>query len=255
MELVPKIVSFPVSMKTKDHVAMSATYDNPVELKPGESVTTFNSFVSVHEGDCFRTLRSYSDFMVRQGVQFKEAPKGAYEPVWCGWGYGEDFTLQEFYGTFPKVKKLGLKWIVLDDGWHSGLGDFNPQKNKFPRGDAGMKALVDSIHSIGAKAELWWNPLAVFPSTDMFEQHPQNLLLNKDGSPRYIQYLELLLSLSVVRCGTGRRARLCDQSVERMGVRRLKDRRQQPELRAAVLQLRTPPCASGGIDGSAAGVF
>ena len=188
VEPVPKIVSYPVAMKTKDYVSMSTTYENPFDLKPGESFTTFTTFVSVHEGDCFRTLQDYSKFMVRQGVEFREPPIGAYQSIWCGWGYEKDFTLKEFYGTFPEIKKLGLKWIVLDDGWHSGLGDFQIDKKKFPRGDTDMIALVDSIHSIGAKAELWWNPLAVFPSTEMFQEHPEDLLLNKDGSPEYIQY-------------------------------------------------------------------
>ncbi|MGA9405740.1 MAG: glycoside hydrolase family 36 protein, partial [Bacteroidota bacterium] len=188
VERSPKIVSYPVSMKTKNYVTMSTTYENPFDLKPGESFTTFNTFVSVHQGDCFQALRCYSDFMVGQGVKFKEPPKGAYQPIWCGWGYEKDFTPGEFYGTFPEIKKLGLEWIVLDDGWHSGLGDYKLDKKKFPRGDASMKELVDSIHSIGAKAKLWWNPLAVAPSTEMFQEHPEDLLLNKDGSPVYIQY-------------------------------------------------------------------
>lgn len=188
VELVPKIVSFPVSMESNKYVNMSMTYKNPIVLKPGKSFSTFKTFVSVHEGDCFQTLSEYYKFMVNQGIVFKDPPEGAYQPIWCGWGYEKDFTLKEFYGTFPEIKKLGLEWIVLDYGWDSGVGDYKLDKNKFPNGDTSIKALVDSIHSIGAKAQLWWNPLAVAPSTDMFQKHPEYLLLNDYGSPVYIQF-------------------------------------------------------------------
>jgi alpha-galactosidase len=188
VERVPKIVSFPVSVETNNFMCMSLNYSNPFVLKPGESFETFKTFVSVHEGDCFRSLNEYRKFMVKQGTEFRDPPEGAYEPIWCGWGYEKDFTLQEFCGTFPEIKKVGLKWIVLDYGWASDVGDYILDKKKFPHGDTSIRALVDSIHSTGTKAKLWWNPLAVSPATEMFRKHPEYLLQNKDGSPVYIQF-------------------------------------------------------------------
>jgi len=188
VEMVPKFVSLPVSMPSDEQVTMAVTYEKEKILKPGESLKTLRTFVAVHKGDHFRPLTDYGHFMVRQGIEFKEAPEGAYETIWCGWGYEKDFTMDKFYGTFPMVKKLGIDWVVLDYGWSTGVGDYYLPKDKFPNGDADMRKVVERIHAIGAKAKLWWMPLSAHPSTDMFQQHPENLLLDKDGSPVYIEF-------------------------------------------------------------------
>lgn len=188
VELVPKLVLLPVNMSSEKEVTMGVTYKNQVTLKPGENLSTFRTFAAVHHGDHFNTLTEYSKFMSTQGIKFKDPPEGAYGSIWCGWGYEKDFTMDEFYGTFPEVKKLGLDWVVLDYGWSTGVGDDYLTKDKFPNGDADMRKVVEKIHSIGAKAKLWWMPLSVHPSTDMFQKHSENLLLNKDGSPVDIEF-------------------------------------------------------------------
>ena len=188
VEMVPKLVSLPVSMKTDLEANLAITFKRSLTLKPGESLTTFKTFVAVHNGDHFQTLSEYSKFMTRQGIKFKDPPQGAYETIWCGWGYEKEFTLEEFYGTFPMVKKLGIDWIVLDYGWDTGVGDYYLAKDKFPNGDADMRKIVNDIHATGAKAKLWWMPLSVYPCTDMFEKHPEYLLLKEDESPVYIEF-------------------------------------------------------------------
>ncbi len=51
-----------------------------------------------------------------------------------------------------------------------------------------MKAFVAKIHKDGLKAKLWWAPLAVDPGTNLIKNHPDMLLLNKDGSTREISW-------------------------------------------------------------------
>jgi len=188
VELVPKLVSLPVSMKTDFEATLAVRFEKSTKLKPGESFTTFKTFVAVHNGDHFQTLSEYSKFMTRQGIEFRDPPQGAYETIWCGWGYEKEFTMEEFYGTFPMVKKLGIDWIVLDYGWDTGVGDYYLPEEKFPNGEADMRKVVDEIHAVGAKAKLWWMPLSVHPCTDMFQKHPEYLLLNEDESPVYIEF-------------------------------------------------------------------
>ena len=53
------------------------------------------------------------------------------------------------FETLPVVKRLGFGWAVLDDGWQVAIGDWRPRPDKFPAGDADMKALVDRIHAAG----------------------------------------------------------------------------------------------------------
>jgi alpha-galactosidase len=86
------------------------------------------------------------------------------------------------------VKKLGFGWVTLDDGWQTAEGDWFLNKTKFPKGDQDIKALVDRIHAQGFKAQLWWAPLAVKPGSELFMQHPEQLLLNADGSKQKITW-------------------------------------------------------------------
>jgi alpha-galactosidase len=187
-ELVPKLVDLPTQMPDTNYSTIAITYEKKDTLKSHASYSSFNTFVAVHNGDAFQTLSDYRNFMIKQGVKFHNPPQDAHESIWCGWGYGEKFKLNEIYGTFPKIKELGIKWIVLDYGWGNALGEYILDKSKFPNGDSDMKKLVDSIHSIGEKAELWINPLSVDPRSDLFRNNTDDLLLNKDGSPEFIQY-------------------------------------------------------------------
>jgi len=187
IEIVPKFVSLPTSVKNNE-AQISIKYLHPITLKPGESFSTFKTFVSVHHKDHYLTLTDYSKIMARQGIDFKEAPEDAYGTEWCGWGYEKNFTMEQFYGAFPMIKKLGMDCVTLDYGWDTGVGDYYLAKDKFPNGDADMRKVVDSIHSIGAKARLWWMPLSVYPKTDLFTDHSDYMLLNKDQSPVFIQF-------------------------------------------------------------------
>jgi len=190
VEMVPKLVSLPVSMPDDSSATIALLYKFPQSkmLKPGESFLTFRSFVAVHQGDFYNLLSEYSRFMQHQGIEFKQPPKSVYETIWCGWGYEEKFTMEQFRNTLPKVQDLGIEWAVLDYGWSTGIGDNKPDPIKFPNGDADMKQLVKDIHAAGAKAKLWWSPLTVQPHTELFEKHKDFFLLNEDGSPRKIEY-------------------------------------------------------------------
>jgi alpha-galactosidase len=188
VELVPKLVSLPVTMPDNEKATLRVNYEVNKILKPGESIKTFRTFVAVHRGDYFQTLTEYQKFMIKQGIKFKESPESTYEPIWCAWGYGRDFTFDQIRNTFPKVKDLGYKWVVLDDGWQTAEGDWYLNKEKFPKGEVDMKAFVDKIHAEGLKAKLWWAPLSVDPGTDLIKNHPDYLLINEDGNYQDISW-------------------------------------------------------------------
>ena len=188
VELAPKLVSLPVAMPDASHATVAVTYAVNRTLKPGESLKTFRTFVTAHRGDYFRTLRDYSRFMVRQGIKIPASPPDAFEPIWCAWGYGRDFTEKQIYGTFPMVKKLGFRWVTLDDGWQTAEGDWYVNRKKYPGGDNDIRRLVDRIHADGYKAQLWWAPMSVDPGTDLIRKHADQLLLNADGSRQKISW-------------------------------------------------------------------
>jgi len=51
-----------------------------------------------------------------------------------------------------------------------------------------MKSLVDKIHAQGFRAQIWWAPLAAKPDSELVKSHPEQLLLNADGSRQRISY-------------------------------------------------------------------
>jgi alpha-galactosidase len=188
VEMAPKLVSLPVNQQGPDQATVAVEFKHDQVLKPGATLKTFRTFAAVHQGDYFQTLRDYRDVMVAQGVRFDAAPESAFQPIWCAWGYGRKIKPSQIYNALPIVKKLGFTWVTLDDGWQTAQGDWFLQPQKFPNGDADMRALVDKIHSEGFKAQLWWAPLAADPGTELVKNHPEWLLLNADGSKQKISY-------------------------------------------------------------------
>jgi alpha-galactosidase len=186
VELVPKIVSLPVTMNSSREASLGIACRKVVELKPGEVLKTPRTFVMVHAGDHFSSLTAYRLFMERQGITFKDPPEDAYKTEWCGWGYEEGFTMEQMRGTYSKIKELGLEWVVMDMGWYRRIGDYRLDPENFPNGEKDMLQAVSEIHAIGAKGQLWWMPLGVDPGTELFKKHPEYLILDENGSPRYM---------------------------------------------------------------------
>jgi alpha-galactosidase len=188
IEPMPRLVSLPVSMPDADHARVAVQSAREQTLEPGESLRTLRTFVSVHQGDYFRTLTEYRRLMIRQGFQMASAPDSAFGPIWCAWGYGRSVQLKQVYDTLPTAKKLGFSWVTLDDGWQNNYGDWELDPKKFPNGDADMKALVQKIHDEGFRAQLWWSPLSAVPDSKLLKEHPDFALLNRDGSRRKISW-------------------------------------------------------------------
>jgi alpha-galactosidase len=188
VETQPRLVSLPVSMPNAQQAQLSVQYRHDQPLQPGKSFHTFRTFVSVHKGDYFETLQTYRRFMSKQGFQVAKAPDGGFGAIWCAWGYRRDFTLQQVYNTLPTVKRLGFKWVTLDDGWQNNYGDWQLDPKKFPNGDADMKAMVDRIHQQGFKAQLWFSPLSAVPDSKLLTSEPDLVLENQDGSRRKISF-------------------------------------------------------------------
>jgi alpha-galactosidase len=188
LERVPKLVSLPVTMPDSSHATIALKMPVDIELRPGESLETFPTFVAVHKRDYFQALQDYSAAMHKRGLKFNAAPESAFGAIWCAWGYGKTFTPAQVENALPVVKKLGFAWVGVDDGWQTNEGDWALLPAKFPQGDADMKALTDKIHGQGFRAQLWWAPLAAKPDSNVVKNHPEQLLLNKDGSQQKISY-------------------------------------------------------------------
>lgn len=184
----PELVALPVRMRDEQTVRVQLVAPTAHTIAAGDSLQGLSTFVRRHEGDFYRTLATYSDMMAAQGAEMPTFPEAAYEPVWCAWGYGRNFRTEDILSALPKVKEMGLEWVVLDDGWQVAEGEWRPHPKRFPNGDGSMKAFVDSIHDAGLKAKLWWVPLAADPGSRVDDLHPDWALLNENGSKREITW-------------------------------------------------------------------
>ncbi|NMC38798.1 MAG: alpha-galactosidase [Bacteroidales bacterium] len=195
LENKPQLVSFPVETGPDNRVTMSICDDKGTILNPGESFASRKTAVIAHQLDFYTPLKTYSDLMADNGLKRNKSSEEAYEAIWCGWGYLTDFTLDEIYGTLPKLKELGIKWVVIDDRWWDRYGDWNPRKYTFPGGEKQVREFVDSLHRQGFKVKIWWAPTPVQPEemiswsgsvdpgmAEIAKQHPDWLIMDKDGS-------------------------------------------------------------------------
>ena len=187
VETVPKLLALPLAM-TGAGARVAVECDQTVALAPGESFSTYDTFVAVHRGDYFATLDIYRRILAERGMTQAKVPAAAYEPIWCAWGYERDFTVEQVVGTLPKARELGLRWAVLDDGWQTAVGDWYLDRKKFPRGDADMIALVKAIKAAGMKPKLWIAPLAAHPGSDLLRDHADLLLLDKNGATQEVTW-------------------------------------------------------------------
>lgn len=181
LETRPQLVAIPV-LATADGASIAIEGDVAQDLAPGATLSTPLCFIALHHGDCFAPLASYREVMVARGLAPSAIPASAYDPIWCAWGYGRNFTVDQVLGTLPKVKEMGLDWVVLDDGWQTSEGDWYLDPVKFPNGDADMKAFVAQVKAAGLRPRLWLAPLAVDPGTDLLRNDTDMLLLDQNGA-------------------------------------------------------------------------
>jgi alpha-galactosidase len=191
VETLPLTLSIPVAVGADQEVNASIEIPAKTALKPGETYSTPRSFLAVYSGDFYEPLHLWSRVLEREGWQLPKPSAEAYQVSWCGWGYEFNVTPAQMVGTIPKLKEFGIKWATLDDRWFDAYGDWNPRSDTFP-GDS-IKQMTDDFHKQGELVQLWWLPLGVedgqgrweshrYKVADVVREHPDWLILNKDGS-------------------------------------------------------------------------
>lgn len=187
VERVPKLVALPVeSQPVGTHIAIEA--DTPVVLAPGESTILPETMIMVHSGDHFAALDTYRRIMAERGLSAPAIPDSSYAPIWCAWGYERNYTPEQVYGTLDKAKAVGCEWAVLDDGWQKSVGDWVADTAKYPQGNAGLKEFADRIKTYGMRPKLWISPLSAAPTSDLYREHADMLLLDADGAAQNVSW-------------------------------------------------------------------
>lgn len=192
VETLPLVLSIPVKTEADGHVDAEVDLAPSDALKPGESYSTPQTFISVYAGDYYEPLRIYSDVIDGEGLKKATTNSEDYAVSWCGWGYLENVTPAQMLGTIPKLKEFGIHWATLDDRWFNNYGDWQPRSDTFPDGE--IQKMVKQFHEQGIKVQLWWLPLAVedggpgyeshpYGVSEVVKEHPDWLILDKNGKP------------------------------------------------------------------------
>jgi len=187
----PEFVNLPIQVMPNGKIeyAIEEPYNQQyktISLAKNEKYSTLKHAVIVHSLDYFDVLRTYAQFLNYQGIKtFKETPETVPQSYWKTWGYELDFKLSDIYSKIPEFKELGIEMIVLDDGWFSNYGDWEPSldKEKFPSGRKDLIKFVDDMHKENFKIGVWWCPLIEEPHSEVAKAHPDWFMQQKDGSP------------------------------------------------------------------------
>ncbi len=187
----PEFVNLPI--KTLPDGRVQYSIEEPfsqqygkIRLAAGETYSTVKNIVVVHSLDFFDALRTYAEYLNAEGIKtFKETPPTVPNAYWKTWGYEVDFKLSDIYAKVPEFKELGIQMVVLDDGWFSNYGDWEPstEKDKFPEGRKSLAKFVSDMHKAGLKVGIWWCPLSVEPKSQVSKLHPDWFMQQKDGKP------------------------------------------------------------------------
>jgi len=113
-----------------------------------------------------------------------------------------DFDEEKLKALFKDGKKLGTDVFLLDDGWFgnkyprnddkAGLGDWQENRKKLPHG---IGYLVKEAEAAGTKFGIWLEPEMVNPKSELFEKHPDWVILLPNREPYYYRN-QLVLDLS-----------------------------------------------------------
>ncbi len=146
-------------------------------LKPKETFTT-PTMIWVWSGqglgEMSRKLHDWArDFGMRDGRKTRAVLLNNWEAT------GFDFDFNRIVSLFEPAKQLGVELFLLDDGWfgnayprlndHAGLGDWQPNRQRFPNG---LAPLAAAAVQHGLRFGIWMEPEMVNPNSELFHQHP-----------------------------------------------------------------------------------
>ncbi|MDD3153426.1 MAG: alpha-galactosidase [Victivallaceae bacterium] len=108
---------------------------------------------------------------------------------WCSWYYYFDKVREEDILSNVKFlaqnrEKYPVRYLQLDDGYQSFLGDWLTCNEKFPHG---LAYLAGEIRKAGFVPALWLGPFMAEEGSRLLAEHPEWMLHDKAGNVLYPQ--------------------------------------------------------------------
>ena len=175
-------------------------YASDYKLKAGEVFTTPEFIFAMSNngmGEASRNLHNWArQYQVNMGMDDRLTLLNNWENT------GFNFNQQSLAELMKDAKDLGVDMFLLDDGWfankyprkddHAGLGDWEATKSKLPEGIPG---LVRDAKKAGVKFGIWIEPEMVNPKSELFEKHPDWVIMQPKRDTYYYRN-QLVLDIS-----------------------------------------------------------
>ena len=142
------------------------------------------------------------------GLRPCRVPEAAFDPLYSSWyAFWQDVHDKELEEEARMAAALGMKTMILDDGWqkessksyYSATGDWMPVASRFPD----FRGHVDKVHAAGLKYMLWLSVPFVGNESKAFKRF-EGKFLPGDGDvrildPRFPEVRQYLVD-TYVRC-------------------------------------------------------
>ena len=155
------------------------------------------------------SIREASDWMSRvNGYESFPVNESAFEPLYSSWyQFHQDVNAEAIEQECRIAADLGMKTVILDDGWqttdgnrgYAFCGDWRPAPQKFPD----MAAHVSAVHDLGMKYLVWYSVPYVGWHSDAYKKFEGKYLYNDRVSscgvldPRFPEVRKHLVDLYV----------------------------------------------------------
>lgn len=175
-------------------------YASDYKLKAGETFSTPEFIFTFSNNGTGEASRNLHDWARKYQVNMGEGDRMTLLNNWENTGF--DFDQKSLAELMMDAKALGVDMFLLDDGWFAnkyprcndkaGLGDWEATSSKLPEGISG---LVRDAQAAGVKFGIWIEPEMVNPKSELFEKHPDWVIMQPNRDTYYFRN-QLVLDIS-----------------------------------------------------------
>ncbi len=149
-------------------------WDFAWRLVTGESFVTPSSFAGYTTEGFGGASRRLHAFIREALLPHGSAPHQVLYNSWEATTFDVNETSQSELAEL--AAQMGVELFVMDDGWfqgrhddYAGLGDWWPDRSKFPNG---LGPLIRRVNELGMDFGLWVEPEMVNPDSELYRNHP-----------------------------------------------------------------------------------
>ena len=149
-------------------------WDFAWKLIPGQPFVTPSSISGYTSNGFGDASRSFHDYVRNELIPHGKILHKILYNSWEATLFAVDETSQSNLAAI--AANMGVELFVMDDGWfhnrnwdNAGLGDWFPDKVKFPNG---LHNLIKNVNDLGMDFGLWVEPEMTNPDSDLYRTHP-----------------------------------------------------------------------------------